>query len=300
MDTRAEQRLLKASIFVTILVGAGGLGAGWLLNASAIMFDGIYSLIDVVLTMGSLTVSRLVVSQGSRRFQYGYWHLEPLMETVGGAILATACIYAGIDAVEGLLRGGHTLEFGTAIAWAAVLGIVGFGMAATMRRQARRLGSALLAMDARSWMVSAMLSFALLAGFGLAIAMEGTPFARWIPLVDPAVLLAVSMLTLPVPLLGTVRAFREILQVSPDVLDRKVRTVMDAVVAKHGFVEFSSHVQKMGRVQFIEIHVLLPQLYQFGPISKADAVRNEIAAQLGEDMSTTWLTIDFTGDRDWL
>jgi predicted Co/Zn/Cd cation transporter (cation efflux family) len=300
MDTRAEQRLLKASILVTILVGAGGLGAGWLLNASAIMFDGIYSLIDVVLTMGSLTVSRLVVSQGSRRFQYGYWHLEPLMETVGGAILATACIYAGIDAVEGLLRGGHTIEFGTAIAWAAVLGIVGFGMAAIMRRQSRKLGSALLAMDARSWMVSAMLSFALLAGFGLAIAMEGTTFARWIPLVDPAVLLAVSMLTLPVPLLGTVRAFHEILQVSPDALDRKVRSVMDAIVEKHGFLEYSSHVQKMGRVQFIEIHLLLPALYQFGRISNADAVRNEIAARLGEDMSTTWLTIDFTGDREWL
>ena len=300
MDTRAEQRLLQRSIFVTILVGAAGVGAGWLLNASAIMFDGIYSLIDVLLTMGSLTVSRLVASQGSRRFQFGYWHLEPLMETVGGAILATACIYAGMDAVEGLLRGGHTLEFGTAIAWAAVLGIVGFGMSSLMRRQSRKLGSRLLAMDSRSWMVSGMLSFALLAGFGCAIAMEGTQFAPWIPLVDPAVLLVVSMLTLPVPLLGTVRAFREILQLSPDVLDRKVRAVMNAIVEKYGFLEYSSHVQAMGRMQFIEIHLLVPPTLSFGPVSKADEVRNEIAAQLGVDLSTTWLTIDFTADRDWL
>ena len=300
MDTRAEQRLLQRSIFVTILVGAAGVGAGWLLNASAIMFDGIYSLIDVLLTMGSLTVSRLVASQGSRRFQFGYWHLEPLMETVGGAILATACIYAGMDAVEGLLRGGHTLEFGTAIAWAAVLGIVGFGMSSFMRRQARKLDSRLLAMDSRSWMVSGMLSFALLAGFGFAIAMEGTRFAPWIPLVDPAVLLVVSMLTLPVPLLGTVHAFREILQLSPDVLDRKVRAVMDAAVEKHGFLEYSSHVQAMGRMQFVEIHVLLPPTLSFFSVSGADAVRNDIAAQLGFDLSTTWLTIDFTGDRDWL
>lgn len=300
MDTRAEQRLLRRSILMTTLVGTAGIGAGWLLNASAIMFDGIYSLIDVLLTMGSLTVSRLVATEGSRRFQFGYWHLEPLMETVGGAILATACVYAGLDAVEGLLRGGHTLDFGAAIAWAALLGIAGFGMSAFMRRQSRKLGSRLLAMDSRTWMVSGMLSFALLAGFGLAIAMEGTRFARWIPLVDPAVLLVVSMLTLPVPLLGTVRAFREILQLSPDVLDRKVRAVMDAVVEKHGFLEYSSHVQAMGRMQFIEIHVLLPATLSLGPVSRADAVRNEIAAQLGVDLSTTWLTIDFTGDRNWL
>jgi predicted Co/Zn/Cd cation transporter (cation efflux family) len=300
MDTRAEQRLLKISIVVTTLVGAGGLGAGWMLNASAIMFDGIYSLIDVLVTIGSLSVSRLVAREGTRRFQYGFWHLEPLQETVGGAILATACIYAGIDAIEGLLHGGHAIEFGTAIAWAAILGVVGFAMAAIMRRKSRKLGSALLAMDARTWLVSATLSFALLGGFGLAIAMEGTRFAHWIPLVDPAVLLVVALLTLPVPLLGTVRAFREILQVSPDALDRKVRVVMDAIVAKYEFLDYSSHVQRMGRMQFIEIHVLVPEVLRFGPISRADAVRNEIADALGEDLSTTWLTIDFTGDRAWL
>jgi predicted Co/Zn/Cd cation transporter (cation efflux family) len=150
---------------------------------------------------------------------------------------------------------------GPAIAWAAILGVVGPGMAAFMRRQSRRLSSPLLAMDSRSWMVSALLSFALLVGFGIAIAMEGTAFAHWIPLVDPAVLLAVSMLTLPVPLMGTVRAFREILQVSPSALDLKVRAVMEAMVLKHGFLEYHSHVQKMGRGQFIEIHVLLPEDY---------------------------------------
>ena len=75
MDTRAEQRLLQASICVTILVGAGALFAGWILNASAIMFDGIYSLIDVLVTTGSLTVSRLLSNPASRRFQYGFWHL---------------------------------------------------------------------------------------------------------------------------------------------------------------------------------------------------------------------------------
>jgi predicted Co/Zn/Cd cation transporter (cation efflux family) len=173
-------------------------------------------------------------------------------------------------------------------------------MAAFMRSRARRLASPLLAMDARSWMVSALLSFALLVGFGLALAMDGTRFSRWIPLVDPAVLLIVSMVTLPVPLLGTVRAFREILQVAPEVLDRKVRAVMDVAKATHGFLDYSSHVQKVGRGQFVEIHVLLPDAHPFSPISMADAVRDEIAAKLGEDMSTTWLTIDFTGDRAWL
>jgi predicted Co/Zn/Cd cation transporter (cation efflux family) len=45
---------------------------------------------------------------------------------------------------------------------------------------------------------------------------------------------------------------------------------------------------------------LLPEDYALTPIAKADALRDEISAQLGEDMSRTWLTIDFTGSRNWL
>jgi predicted Co/Zn/Cd cation transporter (cation efflux family) len=300
MDTRPEQRLLQLSIGVTVVVGVVGLVGGLLSNSGAIVFDGIYSMVDVLLTVAALAVSRLVPTQGSRRFQYGYWHLEPMVETFGGATLAIACGYAGIDAIEGLLGGGHETAFGLGMASGGVIAVAGLGMSAFMRHQAKRHASALLALDARAWLVSGSLSVTLIIGFGIALWMRGTPYAHLIPYVDPAVLLGIAAVTLPVPLLGTVRAVREILQVAPGDLDNRVRTVMDAVLVEHGFLDYSSYVAKTGRVRFIEIHVLVPTDYQLGPITRADEIRRDIAGRLGAQGHEAWLTIDFTADRAWI
>lgn len=300
MDTRSEQRLLKLSIVVTIAVGAVGLVGGLLINSQAIVFDGMYSLVDVVLTVASLAVSRLVTTQGSRRFQYGYWHLEPIVETFGGAILATACVYAGLNAIDGLLKGGHAVSYGWGALWAAVLCVVGMTMTLYMRRQARRLDSPLLALDARSWLVSGCLSMALLIGFGIALSLRGTTRESWIPYVDPAVLLCIAAAMLPVPFFGTLRAMREVLQVAPSELDKKVKSVMDAVIEEHGFLGYTSHVAKAGRASFVEIHVLVPPGYEMGSIARADHWRRDIADRLGANAPQFWLTVDFTADRAWI
>ena len=300
MDTRPEQRLLKLSIVATIVVGVVGVASGVLMGSQAIMFDGMYSLVDVVMTSAALAVSRLVAFEGSTRFQYGYWHLEPMVEAFGGAILALSCVYAAINAILGLLEGGHEMAYGFAMAWAGVLCVVGMGISVYMRRQATRLQSGLLALDARSWLVSGCLSLALIVGFGAAVMMEGGPLARWIPFVDPAVLLAIAVAMLPVPMRSTWRAVREVLQVAPGDLDREVKEAMDAVVAAHGFLDYTSHVAKFGRARFVEIHILVQPDHRFDSIADADRVRGEIAALLDAEQRRYWLTVDFTADRAWL
>lgn len=299
MDTTREQGLLKLSIGVTLAVGLAGIGSGLWIGSQAIVFEGMYSLVDVVLTVASLMVARLVANEGSRRFQYGYWHLEPLVEAFGGAILAMACIYAAVNAIDGLLTGGHDVSYDFGAAWAVVLGVVGMAMWAYMGRHARTFESGLLALDSRSWLVTGLLSLALLIGFGIAVALEGTRFQAWVPYVDSVVLLCIAVAMLPVPLMATWHAMREVLQLAPDELDRKVQTVMDAVVAEKGFLDYTSHVAKMGRARFVEIHILVPPDFVFGTIAYADAVREDIARRLDAQGPQFWLTVDFTADRAW-
>lgn len=301
VDTRPEQRLLKISISVTLAVGVLGVLFGLLINSRAIVFDGMYSLVDVVLTVVSLTVSRFLASEGSRRFQYGYWHFEPLVGTLGGATLSLSCLYAAFNGVEGLMSGGgENISYDFGAAWAAVLTVIGLGMWLLMRRHARRIESGLLALDARSWLVSGLLSLALVVAFCIALAMEGTRFSPWIPYVDSTVLLCVATAMLPVPLRGTWHAIREVLQLAPDDLNQEVTRVMDAVILKYGFLNYSSYVAKVGRVRFVEIHVLVPADYEFGSISTTDGIRREVSNSLQVDAAQCWLTVDFTGDPAWM
>ncbi|HEY0334607.1 MAG TPA: cation diffusion facilitator family transporter [Stenotrophomonas sp.] len=298
-DTRPEQRVLKISIAATVAVAAIGFLGGLLARSQAILFDGIYSLVDVALTLVALAVLRLVAREGSPRFQYGYWHLEPMVEALGGAILSLACIYALANALIGLSDGGHEVHYGAALGWALLLAVVDLLMAAWIGRHARRLDSGLLALDARAWLLTGVMSLAVVLAFVGALVLRNGIHAHWTPYIDPLVLAAISLAVLPLPLKGAWKAMREVLQVAPDDLDQRVQAVMAAFVAEHGFLGFTSHVAKMGRMRFVEIHILTRPEYSPGTIGNADRMRDAIAAQLEAREAQFWLTIDFTSDPAW-
>jgi predicted Co/Zn/Cd cation transporter (cation efflux family) len=168
-----------------------------------------------------------------------------------------------------------------------------------MFRRAKQLKSPMLAVDARSWALSALLSLSLLVGFAVGAAITRTRYQGWIPYVDSIVLLCLALVMLPVPLIGLWRSMRDVLQVAPGALDSRVQEVMDSLVKERGFLEYSSYIAKVGRGVFVEIHVLVSPDTPIN-ITTADAIRGEVSDRLKAGTPTFWLTIDFTADRRWL
>jgi cation diffusion facilitator family transporter len=298
-QSTTEQATLKFSIALTVLLGVVGVASGLATGSQAIIFDGMYSFVDVVPTIVSLIVVKLIAHGTSHRFQYGYWHLEPLVAVLRDSILIVACIYAVVDAINGLASGGSDVEYGIAALWAGALSVIGIAMTLYLARQARRLQSPMLKIDSRSWLVSACLSLALLIGFGFALGLHGTRFERWIPYLDTTALLIIALAMLPVPLIGLWRSLSDVLQVAPDDLVSQVHSVMESIVRERTFVDYSSYVAKVGRARFVEIHVLVAPDSRIDTAA-ADSIRRDIATRLNAVFPNFWLTVDFTADRAWL
>ena len=295
----SEQGTLKFSIALTVLLGLLGVASGLVTGSQAIIFDGIYSFVDVVPTVASLLVVKLIARGSSRRFQFGYWHLEPLVAVLRDSILAVACIYAAVDAVTSLASGGREVKYGLAAWWAGILFLFGVAMALLLGRRAKVLQSPMLELDARSWMVSASLSLALLVGFVVAAGLAGTRLQGSVPYLDAIALLAMALIMLPMPMMGLWRSMQEVLQVAPDELDAKVRAVMDNVVKERRFLDYTSYIAKAGRGRFVEIHVLVPMESRIDTAT-ADAIRADVSSRLDAGTPNFWLTIDFTAERRWM
>jgi cation diffusion facilitator family transporter len=300
MGPTTEQGALKLSILVTALMGLTGVAAGFMIGSGAIMFDGIYSFVDVMLTFGALAVSKLLNQEPTKRFQFGYWHLEPLVGVIESAILVTACVYAIINALQGLKSGGHSVSYGFGLVWAGIMCVSGVAMAAYVGRLARDQGSILLKVDSRGWLLSGLLSLALLVAYSIAVALDNSAYSHWVPYVDPAVLLCMSLALLPIPLKTLTAAIREVLEVAPQDLDQSVRSVLDDMTKERGFVRYSSHVAQVGRVRVVEIHILVPADYRVETVRAVDDIRREIAARLEASWPQTWLTVDLTADPEWM
>ena len=108
----AEQRLLKLSIAVTVAVAAFGVLFGLLSGSMSIMFDGVFSAIDAAMSGLALFASRLVSRVAdNRRFQFGYWHIEPMVLAFNGGTLMLLCFYAFLNAVDQPAGGQAAAQF---------------------------------------------------------------------------------------------------------------------------------------------------------------------------------------------
>lgn len=300
-DAVAEQRILKLSIGVTIVLALFGLAFGLVSGSLSIVFDGVFSVIDAAMSGLALFVSRLVTRQTeNRRFQFGFWHIEPMVLAFNGGTLMLLCFYAFVNAIGSFLAGGRQLAFDWAMAYAVVVCAGCFGMYFYQRRANRRIGSDFVQLDAQSWLMSALITSALLVAFLAAILAKGTRFDPWLPYVDPVVLAVLSLCLVFVPVRTVRRALTEILLITPPDLDEHVRSVMKRVVEEYRFLSFTSYVAKVGRAQFIEIHIAVNPKWPVDSVATADAVRREIAEALGGEGPDRWLTIDFTADPHWL
>jgi len=295
-----EQRSLLLSAAVTLILAVAGVAAGLASGAKSIVFDGMYSMIDAGMTLGAFFVARLIASGGDRRFQYGYWHLEPMLGFINGSVLVFACVYAFVDALDTLLMGGRVIELGMGVAYAAASAIICIGFHIFVRLRSRGLNSTLLSLDARAWLFSGLLNAGILAAFALALALDGTEAEQAGRYVDPAILLLLALAMLPLPLRALVQAGREILQVAPRDLDARVRSVAAELAGRHGFVDFRSYVSRAGRAQFIEIGFVGPDRSTTTTFGQLDQIRAEISQALGGLDSGSWLTVHFTADRQWL
>ena len=301
LPAAAEQRMLRLSIGVTVVVSLFGVVFGLLSGSMSILFDGVFAAIDAAMSGLALFVSRLVAGDNAnRRFQFGYWHIEPMVLAFNGGTLMLLCFYAFLNAIDSFLGGGRQLDFDWAIIYAVIVCIVCFGMWGYEFHANRRIGSDFVRLDAQSWLMSAAVASALLVAFGIALSLRGTALNYLTPYADPVVLALLTLALVFVPIRTVRKALQEILLITPPALDAHVRRVMDRVIARHGFKTYTSYVAKVGRAQFIEIHIAVPTGMALDNVAAVDAIRREIADGIGDEGPQRWLTIDYTADPRWL
>ena len=295
-----EQHVLKISIAVTFLLAVAGIFFGLLSGSLAIVFDGMFNVVDMIMSILALLVARLLTSEGSRRFQYGYWHVEPMVLVFNGGILILVCAYAFINAIDSLLSGGRELNFDWAVVFALLMSVLSIGMYIYIRQKNLKLRSEFLRLDTHSWLISAFISSSLLVAFGIAIFMEKTQYSSLTPYVDPLILAILTAGLIFVPMSAVRDAMRDIFLIAPFGLDKKIREYLDALMVRQGFKTYSSYVAKIGRAQFIEIHIVVPASYPISSIEALDVIRREIMDAIGGESPQRWLTVAFTAEESWI
>ena len=152
-----EQKLLMQSVGLMALVAVSGTIMGIVTGSSAVLLDGVFSFVDVVIKIMMLMTAKLVASETSKRFQFGYWQFEPLVLAVEGFFILLIVLYALSSGITDLLSGGRHVDFGPAIFYAIFFTVADTAYYLYVRRINKSLQSNLIKFDNVSWYVDALL-----------------------------------------------------------------------------------------------------------------------------------------------
>ena len=161
---RAIRRVLLAVLGLNLAVAGAKLGYGWVSGSVAMSADGVQSLLDGLANVVGLVGIAVAARPPDRDHPYGHERYETLASMAIAGLMAIGVV----EVVEGAitqLRSGDRPEV-TAISFAVLLGTmaVNAGVSWWERRESRRLGSDLLAADARHTLSDVLVSAAVLLG----------------------------------------------------------------------------------------------------------------------------------------
>ncbi len=301
---KLEQRAIKFSILGAAAFAVIGLGYGLYTHSQSILFDGVYSTISLVMSGLTLLVSKLVVRPDDDRFQYGYTHLEPLLNVIKAVIISATCIYALTEGVSSLLDGGRVIDLSAAITYACIstFGTLIFG--SVIYFYAEKVNSKLAKIDAIDWLFDCLLSSGILVGFVIAYLIQDSAMGEYIPYLDPVLVILLTALFLPIPIKIFRDNIREVLLLAPSKeLQQQLRNSVEQSIQAMGLKVCHLRMAKIGREFNLNVYVMVEELLDTSSVPTLDQVRQRIADDLEKvdtDSSSMWLEVMFTNDERWV
>ena len=270
----SERFALKLSLFGSTYMALLGAGFAVATRSGAIWLDGFYSLTTVVMSLLTLKVANLIEQGASRRYQFGHYGFEPLINTIKGVVVLSVSLFALFSATDALMHGGRELEVGWALVY-AVLSTTGcFGFALILQRYARRLSSPLIEVDARDWTVDGVISSAVALAFVIALAIQQTDWQFLLPYVDPALVIVLALLLIPLPVRTVLESVSQLLGAAPaPELEQKIRDLVHTLSQNYPIERIHLQMTVLGRSLYVLVQVLLPPSSPINGVQELDEMR---------------------------
>lgn len=279
----AETKALATGKWANLVMCASGILAAYLSHSDALLVDGLYSGVNFCAAIIAARIASAVARPADRLYPFGYDALEALYVTFRSLVLAGILVFAVLGAGQKILTylsGGEVPElvYGPILAYSAAMVLICLGLAIRYHGAWVDGGrqSALLLAERRAALVDGIMS----AGAGAALLgsplLLETRFAGVVPVADALIVLVLTLVMLPQPLMMFRSALGEVAgAAAPGDADRIARTRAAQLLAERPFDLVDVAVTQLGRSYFAVFYINPTK-----PVDGAeiDALRGALAA----------------------
>ncbi|GGC68659.1 cytochrome c551 [Hoyosella rhizosphaerae] len=273
---------------------------GLAVQSQMIVFDGLYSLISVALSLMSLVAFRIIRKGESKHFPFGRVVLEPLTIIVKATAIGALCVYALTVAVMDIIDGGREVNAGWASLYAGAATLGCAGMAMHLHRRQKAVRSDLLRAETTQWLLDTVLSAGVLIGFLVAMVLQARDYNTAAGYVDPAMVAIVCLLFLAMPVKLLAQGFREVMMMAPAApIEQRVRDSANGVQQRYAFDDMVLRCTKVGGQLVVEVDYVVGAQTTGRTVEVLDEIRQEMTDDLRDLNYELWLSVSFTSDVRW-
>lgn len=301
MNTRHEQNILTFSACGALFFAVLALIWGVLAKSQMIMFDGIYSLISLILTGLYFYVARSIAMGSDEKFPFGRAQMEPMVIVVQSIVLFVICIKAFSSAVISLFSGAQEINSLSGMAYAAI-GVAGcyiawYYIVHTGKEKAPK--SALIRSLSGQWLMDTMLSLAVLIGFFVSHLVQRAGYGYYARYMDPLMVIVAVLFFIREPIVSIIEGIRGILIMAPEKSAYNVsRDAMQEIARRRCFEDVVLRLGKSGRELVCEVSFVAKDPNDSRSVSEMDAIHREVEGRLHSLFdSPLWLCVSFIYDR---
>ena len=274
---KLENKILKISMVGALFFALFGIAWGWTAQSEMIIFDGLYSFISLALTMLSLYINNFIAKKELDKYPFGKYILEPLVISFKSLIIGGMCLYSLIGAIQDVVHGGNTVEYGSALIYSIVSVIGCGGVYIFMKKKGDKISSELIKVEASQWLMDTLLSIGVLVGFVIAMILRNTRFSGLNVYIDPMMVIMVSVVFIKMPVQSFINAFKEILCVkADDEINDDIYLIVKEIEKEYKFEDSISRVSKIGGELRIEIDFIYNEESKLKDLDQMDCVREEV------------------------
>ena len=297
---KSEKNMLLLSALGALFFAVLGVAWGISIKSSMIMFDGLYSLISLFLSILGIYITSYISKSDFEKFPFGKGVLEPLAVAFNSIVLTVMCSITFINALKEIISGGNSVNTELALGYSLISSIgcsIVYGILSSKRRKTT---SAIVKAESNQWLMDTLLSIAVLVGFGICLILNLTPLAYLSKYIDPLMVIITSGIFIRVPIKTLLSSLKEIINTNADKdINDEIYTIVKDVEEEYNFEQSITRVSKVGRELRIEIDFIFNEESKLRKLEEMDKVREYVYKSMKDIKLNKWLNINFTADKKW-
>ena len=244
-----EKKTIRLSSWLGVTVAVFELAMFIVSGSQAILIDGVYDAMDVVILVTYQMLLPLIYKPVSERIPFGFAQVETLFILIKGSVLIVVTSMIIYNDIVIILNGGTSI----------------------VRRLGRKLKTPMIKVELITWKIDVFLSLGAFLAFFMEIPFLHFHVLEWlVPYIDPLVSCVIAMLMLPEPTRAFIKAIRGLVLMAPseEKLER-IRTLCHETLSDYPYeIDFIDAV-RTGRKMWISLYfttegnmIKVPQLKQ--------------------------------------